>query len=186
MLLVYAMTRATQEGWGSVATLSLLGASAALLAAFVAIELRSPAPLLPMRMFRNRKLSAANATAAVIGAIAFSEFFLLTLYMQQVLGYSAIETGVGFVTVTFTIIVFSNVAQLLVTRMGVRVVLATGLTLDAIALALFTRVPVGGHYFWDLFPALLISGVGLAMSFVPVTIAGLAGVAAPTPASRRD
>jgi EmrB/QacA subfamily drug resistance transporter len=176
MLLVYAMTRATQEGWGSSATLSLLGASAALLAAFVAIELRSPAPLLPMRIFRNRMLSAANATAAVIGAIAFSEFFLLTLYMQQVLGYSAIETGVGFVTVTFTIIVFSNVAQLLVTRMGVRVVLATGLTLDAIALALFTRVPVGGHYFWDLFPALLISGVGLAMSFVPVTIAGLAGV----------
>ncbi len=176
MLLVYAMTRATQEGWGSVATLSLLGASAALLAAFVAIELRSPAPLLPMRIFRNRMLSAANATAAVIGAIAFSEFFLLTLYMQQVLGYSAIETGVGFVTVTFTIIVFSNVAQLLVTRMGVRVVLAAGLTLDAIALALFTRVPVGGHYFWNLFPALLISGVGLAMSFVPVTIAGLAGV----------
>ncbi len=176
MLLVYAMTRATQEGWGSVPTLSLLGASVVLLAAFVAIELRSPAPLLPMRMFRNRKLSAANATAAVIGAIAFSEFFLLTLYMQQVLGYSAIETGVGFAAVTFTIIVFSNVAQQLVTRLGVRSVLAAGLTLDAVALAAFTRLPVGGHYFWDLFPAFLISGVGLALSFVPVTIAGLSGV----------
>jgi Na+/melibiose symporter-like transporter len=176
MLLVYAMTRATQEGWGSVPTLSLLGASVVLLAAFVAIELRSPAPLLPMRMFRNRKLSAANATAAVIGAIAFSDFFLLTLYMQQVLGYSAIETGVGFAAVTFTIIVFSNVAQQLVTRLGVRSVLAAGLTLDAVALAAFTRLPVGGHYFWDLFPAFLISGVGLALSFVPVTIAGLSGV----------
>ena len=176
MLLVYAMTRATQDGWASVTTLSLLAASAALLVAFVAIELRSPAPLLPMRMFRNRMLSAANATAAVIGAIAFSEFFLLTLYMQQVLGYSAIETGVGFAAVTFMIIVFSNVAQRLVTRLGVRRVLAAGLTLDAVALAAFTRLPVGGHYFWDLFPAFLISGAGLAMSFVPVTIAGLAGV----------
>ena len=176
MLLVYAMTRATQEGWGSVATVSLLGASLVLLAAFVAIELRSPAPLLPMQIFRNRMLSAANATAAVIGAIAFSEFFLLTLYMQQVLGYSAIETGVGFAAVTFTIIVFSNVAQTLVTRLGVRSVLATGLTLDAVALTWFTQLPVSGHYFWDLFPAFLISGVGLALSFVPVTIAGLAGV----------
>src|SRR6476661_3669891 len=176
MLLVYAMTRATQEGWGSTATISLLGASVALLAAFVAIELRSPAPLLPMGIFRNRMLSAANATAAVIGAIAFSEFFLLTLYMQQVLGYSAIQTGVGFVAVTFTIIVFSNVAQTLVTRLGVRSVLTAGLTLDALALVLFTQLPVHGHYFWDLFPAFLISGVGLALSFVPVTIAGLAGV----------
>src|ERR1041385_4774277 len=86
MLLVYAMTRATQEGWGSVTTVSLLGASAVLLTSFLLIEMRSPAPLLPLRIFRNRMLSAANATAAMIGAIAFSEFFLLTLYMQQVLG----------------------------------------------------------------------------------------------------
>jgi hypothetical protein len=129
-----------------------------------------------MGIFRNRMLSAANATAAVIGAIAFSEFFLLTLYMQQVLGYSAIETGVAFAAVTFTIIVFSNVAQTLVTRLGVRSVLATGLSLDAAALLWFTQLPVSGHYFWDLFPAFLISGVGLALSFVPVTIAGLAGV----------
>jgi EmrB/QacA subfamily drug resistance transporter len=176
MLLVYTMTRATQAGWGSPLTLSLLCASAALIVAFVAIELRSPAPLLPMRMFRSRMLSAANATAAVIGAIAFSEFFLLTLYMQQVLGYSALETGAGFAAVTFTIIVFSNVAQTLVTRLGVRSVLTAGLTLDAVALAMFTQLHVGGHYFWDLFPALLVSGVGLALSFVPVTIAGLAGV----------
>ncbi len=176
MLLVYAMTRATEQGWGSTFTLSLLAASAALVAAFVAIELRSPAPLLPMRIFRLRPLSAANATAVVIGAIAFSQFFLLTLYMQQVLGYSAIEAGVGFAAVTGTIIVFSNVAQTLVTRFGVRRVLASGLVLDAVSLAQLTRLPVHGHYFWDLFPAFLVSGVGLALSFVPVTIAGLAGV----------
>ena len=128
MLLVYAMTRATQEGWGSTTTVSLLIASAVLLIAFVGIELRSPAPLLPMRIFRNRMLSAANATAAMIGAIAFSEFFLLTLYMQQVLRYSAVETGVGFAAMTGTIIVFSNVAQTAVTRFGVRSALTAGLT----------------------------------------------------------
>jgi EmrB/QacA subfamily drug resistance transporter len=176
MLLVYAMTRATQEGWSSTATLSLLGASVALIVAFVAIELRSPAPLLPMRIFRLRSLSAANATAVVIGAVTFSQFFLLTLYMQQVLGYSAIETGVAFAATTFTIIVFSNVAQKLVTRYGVRLVLTAGLLLDGIGLAQFTQLPVHGHYFWDLFPAFVISGVGLALSFVPVTIAGLSGV----------
>jgi EmrB/QacA subfamily drug resistance transporter len=176
MMLVYAMTRATQDGWGSTATLSLLGGSVALIAAFLAIELRSPAPLLPLRIFRTRSLSAANATAVMIGGIAFSQFFLQTLYMQDVLGYSAIRTGVGFATVTFTIIVFSNVAQRLVTRIGVRTVLATGLGLDSISLALFTQLPVNGHYFWNLFPGMLIGGVGLAFSFVPVTIAGLTGV----------
>ena len=176
MLVVYAMTRATQDGWASIATLSLLGGSVALIAAFLAIELRSPAPLLPMRIFRLRSLSAANATAVMIGGIAFSQFFLLTLYMQDVLGYSAIRTGVGFATVTFTIIVFSQVGQRLVTRFGVRSVLTAGLLLDSVSLGLFTQLPSGGHYFWNLFPGMVVGGVGLALSFVPVTIAGLTGV----------
>ena len=176
MLLVYAMTRATTDGWTSLATTGLLAASVVLLAAFLWIEARSPAPLLPLRMFRLRSLSAANATAALIGGLAFSQFFLLTLYMQRVLGYSAIETGVAFAATTFTIIVFSNVAQRLVTRLGVRVALTSGLLVDAAALSLMTQVPVAGHYFWNLFPALVLSGVGLAFSFVPVTIAGLTGV----------
>jgi EmrB/QacA subfamily drug resistance transporter len=176
MLLVYAMTRATEDGWTSLATVGLLAASAALIGAFLAIERRSPAPLLPLRIFRLRSLSAANATAALIGGLAFSQFFLLTLYMQRVLGYSAIETGVAFAATTVTIIVFSNVAQRLVTRLGVRVALTGGLLVDALALSLMTQVPVDGHYFWNLFPALILSGVGLAFSFVPVTIAGLTGV----------
>jgi len=176
MLVVYAMTRATQDGWASIATLSLLGGSVALIAAFLAIELRSKAPLLPMRIFRLRSLSAANATAVMIGGIAFSQFFLLTLYMQDVLGYSAIRTGVGFATVTFTIIVFSQVGQRLVTRFGVRSVLTAGLLLDSVSLGLFTQLPSGGHYFWNLFRGMVVGGVGLALSFVPVTIAGLSGV----------
>jgi MFS family permease len=176
MMLVYAMTRATQDGWGSTATLLLLGGSAVLIAAFLAIELRSPAPLLPMRIFRLRSLSAANATAVMIGGIAFSQFFLLTLYMQDVLGYSAIRTGVGFATMTFTIIVFSQVGQRLVTRYGVRSVLTAGLLLDSVSLAMFAQLPAGGHYFWSLFPGMVVGGIGLALSFVPVTIAGLTGV----------
>jgi EmrB/QacA subfamily drug resistance transporter len=176
MMLVYAMTRATQDGWGSTATISLLAGSAALIAAFLAIESRSPAPLLPLRIFRLRSLSAANATAVMLGGIVFSQFFLQTLYMQDVLGYSAVRTGVGFRTVTAAIIVFSNIGQRLVTRLGVRPVLTAGLALDAVSLALFTQLPVHGHYFWNLFPAMVIGGIGLGLSFVPVTIAGLAGV----------
>src|SRR5690348_6022732 len=176
MLLVYAMTRATQDGWTSTATVGLLAGAAAFLAGFVAVEARSPAPLLPLRIFRVRTLAAANATAAVIMAMAFSQFLLLTLYMQQVLGYSAVETGVAFVAITLTIMIVSNVAQALVTRVGPGPVLVVGLALDAAGLAGFARLPVDGRYFWDLFPAFMVSGVGLALSFVPVTIAGLAGV----------
>jgi EmrB/QacA subfamily drug resistance transporter len=176
MMLVYAMTRATQDGWGSAATVSLLVGSGALIAAFLAIELRSPAPLLPLRIFRLRSVTAANAAAVMVGSIAFSQFFLQTLYMQDVLGYSAIRTGVGFATMAFTIIVVSNVAQRLVTRVGARPVLTAGLLLDSVSLALFTQLPVDGHYFWNLFPGMVIGGIGLGLSFVPMTIAGLTGV----------
>ncbi len=176
MLLVYAMTRATQDGWSAPATVALLASAAVLLVGFVAIEARSRWPLLPLQIFRLRTLSAANATAMLIASVGFSEFFLLTLYLQDVLGYSAIQTGVAFVAITLTIVVMSNVAQVLVTRLGVRSVLTTGLVVSAAALVLLTRLPAGGHYFPDVFPALIVGGVGLAFSFVPVTIAGLMGV----------
>ena len=176
MLLVYAMTRATQHGWASAATIALLAGSALLLVAFVAIELRSRSPLLPMRIFRLRTLAAANATAVIVAAVGFSMFFLLTLYLQQVLRYSAIQTGVAFIAITLTIVLFSNVAQTLVTRLGARRVLTVGLLFASAALALLTRLPVHGHYFRDVLPALLLGGVGMALSFVPMTIAGLTGV----------
>jgi EmrB/QacA subfamily drug resistance transporter len=176
MLLVYGMTRAAQRGWGSDSTIALLAGSALLILAFVVIELRSQAPLLPLRLFRLRTLAAANAAGVVVAAVGFSMFFLLTLYLQQVLHYSAIQTGVAFITITLAIVVFSNVAQTLVTRLGARGVLTAGLLLAAAALALFARLPVHGHYFWDVFPALLLGGIGMALSFVPMTIAGLTGV----------
>src|SRR5204862_2008780 len=92
MLLVYAMTRATTDGWGSAMTIGLIAASVVLVLSFVAIELRSPSPLLPMRIFRSRTVSAANATMAVVAAAAFSQFFVLTLYLQDILHYSAVQT----------------------------------------------------------------------------------------------
>jgi MFS family permease len=106
----------------------------------------------------------------------FSMFFLLTLYMQEVLHYSAIKTGVAYVTITLTIVVFSGIGQALVTRLGVRRVLPVGLALSAASLVLYARLPVDGHYFFDLFPGFLLSGVGLALSFVSVSIGGLTGV----------
>jgi EmrB/QacA subfamily drug resistance transporter len=176
MVLVYALTRAAEHGWGTAETIGLLAASAALIVAFLVIELRSRAPLLPMRIFRLRTLAAANVTAFLLGTSVFSQFFLTTLYMQEVLHYSALQTGVAYIALTLTIIVLANVAQAVTTRVGPRPVMTGGLVLAAVALLLFTRLPVHGHYFFDLFPAFIISAVGLAFTFVPMTIAALAGV----------
>jgi EmrB/QacA subfamily drug resistance transporter len=176
MVLVYAMTRATEHGWGTAQTIGLLAASAALVVAFVVVEFRSKAPLLPMRIFRLRTLTASNVTGLLMGGAIFSQFFLLTLYMQQVLHYSALKTGVAYIALTLAIISFSAVSQALVTRIGIRRVLPAGLVLSAAALVLFARLPVHGSYFADLFPAFLVSGIGLALAFVPMSIGGLTGV----------
>jgi EmrB/QacA subfamily drug resistance transporter len=176
MLLVYAMTRATQHGWATAETIGLLAASVALVASFVVIELRSEAPLLPMRIFRLRTLAASNLSGVLLAGAVFSQFFLLTLYMQQVLHYSALKTGVSYVALTLSIIAFSGIAQALATRVGIRPVLTAGLVLSAGGLVLYAQLPVHGHYFWDLFPAFLLSGIGLALAFVPMSIGALTGV----------
>src|SRR6266496_2410974 len=134
MLLVYAMTRAAQHGWATASTIGLLAASTGLIVAFVVIELRSQAPLLPMRIFRLRTLATSNATQFLVAASLFSQFFLLTLYMQQVLHYSAMQTGVAYITLTLAIITVSTVAQAIVTRVGIRPILPVGLVLSAAAL----------------------------------------------------
>jgi len=178
MLLVYSLTRATTHGWGSGSTIVLLAVSAALIVGFLVIELRSRAPLLPLGIFRLRTLSGSNVTGLLLAAALFSQFFLLTLYMQQVLHYSALKTGVAYVGITLTIIIVSAVAQALVTRIGVRPLLPIGMALAAVALVLYARLPVHGHYFTDLFPAFLIGGVGMALVFVPMSIGALTGVRA--------
>jgi EmrB/QacA subfamily drug resistance transporter len=176
MLLVYGMTRATQHGWVTAETIGLLVGAAALIAAFFGVELRSKAPLLPLRIFRLRTLTGSNVSGLLMGGAIFSQFFLLTLYMQEVLHYSALETGVAYIGLTLSIIVFSAASQALVTRIGVRRVLPVGLALSTVALVLFARLPVHGDYFTDLFPAFLVSGIGLALAFVPMSIGALTGV----------
>src|SRR4029077_18405552 len=176
MLLVYGMTRATQHGWGTPETIGLLAGSGVLISSFFLIESRSKAPLLPLRIFRLRTLAGSNLSALIATGAVFSQFFLLTLYMQQVLHYSALKTGVAYVGLTLTTIALSAAAQGLVTKLGVRRILPVGLGLSTVALVLFAQLPVAGHYFWDLFPGFIISGLGLAFVFIPMSIGALTGV----------
>jgi EmrB/QacA subfamily drug resistance transporter len=176
MLLVYALTRATTHGWTAPATVALLAGALGLVAVFLAVEQRSPAPLLPLRIFRRSALASANATMTLVGAVTFSEFFVLTLYFQDVLRYSAVETGTAFSGFALAVVASSNLAQPVVTRIGVRATLTTGLTISATSVAILSRLPVDGRYFQDLFPAFVLGGAGLGLTYVCVTIAGLGGV----------
>jgi MFS family permease len=132
--------------------------------------------LLPLRILRLRTLVGSNLSAIIATGAVFSQFFLLTLYMQQVLHYSALRTGVAYIALTLTTIALSTVAQGLVTRLGVRVVLPAGLALSTVALVLFAQLPVDGHYFTNLFPGFIVSGLGLAFVFIPMSIGALTGV----------
>jgi MFS family permease len=151
--------------------------SAVLAAVFVVVERRAEAPLLAVRVFRGNRLATANVVTAIIASIAFSQFFLLTLYLQHVLHYSAAESGVAFAAIAVTVAITSNVAQRLVTLFGPRRVLAGGLLLAAASEGLLVRLPVDGRYLTDLLPSFVLIGLGMGVSFVAVTIAGLQGVA---------
>jgi EmrB/QacA subfamily drug resistance transporter len=176
--LVYAITQAGQKGWLSPETLGVVAASLVLLGAFVGWELRHPEPLMRFGILQTRTVSGANVAGFILGTALFSMFLMLTLYMQQVLGYSAMKTGVAYLAVAGTAIVWSGVAGQLVSRFGVKPVLVTGMTALTAGLLYFTQVSVGGSYVRDLLPGFLIVGVGIGFSFVPISIAALAGVRA--------
>ena len=178
-LLVYAISKAPDVGWGSARTIVLLIGSVIVLAAFVVIELRESAPLMPFSIFRNRSLTAANVVALLMGMVIFANFFVLTLYVQQVLGWSPLRTGVTFLATAGTTVLWAGVAQALTTRFSARPVIVAGLLTLAVALYLYTRIPVNGHFWPNLLPAYLIFAAGLALTFIPVSIAALAGVAQP-------
>jgi EmrB/QacA subfamily drug resistance transporter len=175
-LLVYTMIDATNVGWGSTQTIVLLIVSVALLAAFVLIELRSRAPLVPFRVFKLPNITGANVSGLLIGASLFSMFFFVSLYMQQVLHYSPLKSGFSYLPLALTIIVSAGVASQLVTKFGFKPILASGLGLVAIGLLLFSRIPVDGTFAADVLPASLVAAAGLGFSFVPVTIAAVSGV----------
>jgi EmrB/QacA subfamily drug resistance transporter len=176
--LVYAITQAGREGWLGTQTLSFFAASLVLLVGFVAWELRYPEPLMRLGILQTRTVSGANVAGFIVGTAMFSMFLMLTLYMQQVLGYSAMKTGVAYLAVAGTAIIWSAVAAQLVTRLGVKPVLVIGMTTLTAGLVYFTQVSVGGSYLGDLLPGFLLIGVGIGFSFVPISIAALAGVQA--------
>ena len=177
VLLVYALVEAPDVGWGDVRTIFLFAGSAVLLAAFALIESRHRAPLVPLRFLRSRTLVGANAVMLLIGAVAVGMPFVLTLYGQQVLGYSALKFGVGSVVLAAGATVGAIVGQAAVLRAGFRTVAATGMALMGAGSLLLTQVSVSGSYVGDIFFGLLVFGPGVGLAFVPATVAALAGVA---------
>ena len=175
-LLAYAFLDASSSGWGSTKIVSLLAASAALIAIFVAIELRSKAPLVPFRIFRVRTLTGANIVGLLLGASLFSMFYFISLYMQQVLGYSAIHAGLSYLPLAVTIIVAAGLGGQLVTRFGFKPILAAGMLFVAAGLVWFSQVSVGGGFLTDILGASLLAAIGLGFGFVTSTIAAVAGV----------
>jgi EmrB/QacA subfamily drug resistance transporter len=174
--LVYAITQAGQEGWLAARTIGVLVGSLVLLVGFVVWELRHSDPLMRFGILRTRTVSGANVAGFIMGTAMFSMFLMLTLYMQQVLGYSAMKTGVAYLAVAGTAIVWSTVAAQLVTRIGVKPVLVVGMAMLTAGLLYFTQVSASGTYARDLLPGFLVIGVGIGFSFVPITIAALAGI----------
>jgi EmrB/QacA subfamily drug resistance transporter len=175
-VLVYALVEAPDAGWGSAQTLALLGAAIALLGAFVVIERRSAAPLVPFSIFRLRTLTGANVVGVLTGASLFSMFFFISLYMQNVLGYSAIKAGVSYLPLAVSIILAAGVASALVTRIGFKPVLATGMLLIAAGLVWFSQISADGGFLTDVLGPSLVAAVGLGFAFVPQTIAAVSGV----------
>ena len=176
VLLVYALVEAPNVGWGSAQTILLVAGSAGLFAAFALIESRHSAPLVPLRVLRSRTLVGANAVMLLIGAVAVGMPLVLTLYGQQVLGYSAVTFGVGSVVLAAGAAVGAIVAQAAVLKAGFRTVAATGMALMGAGSLLLTQVSVSGSYFGDIFFGLLVFGPGVGLAFVPATVAALAGV----------
>jgi EmrB/QacA subfamily drug resistance transporter len=177
VLLVDAVAQAPQYGWGAPRTVGVLAASAALLAAFLVIESRVKDPILPLRIFRLRTLAGANAAGLLFGGSFFAFFFVSTLYMQQVLHYSALQSGVAWLATSLTSIALAGLSQLLVTRGGGKIVMTIGMILIGAGLIWAAQVPTRGHYVGNLLGPFAVVGAGTAFAVIPISIAALAGVA---------
>jgi EmrB/QacA subfamily drug resistance transporter len=177
-LLVLGIVRTDTSGWGSSLTLAFIGAGVALLGYFVAHEgWVAKAPLMPLRIFRSRTLSVANVTVTLLGAASFAMWFFLTLYLQEVMHYSALKAGLAFLPMTLCIVAGSTLASRVVQRTGAKPLLVLGMALLAAGLALFVRIPVHGSYLGDVLGASLLTALGIGLSFVTGTIGAVSGVA---------
>jgi EmrB/QacA subfamily drug resistance transporter len=178
LVLVYALSQAPQYDWGSVRTIALLAVAAALMLAFLAIETRVEAPLLPLRIVRLPTVAGANAVGLLLGASFFGFIFVGTLYMQQVFGYSALQTGLAWLAASVTSVALAGLSQALVTRVSAKLVMAVGMGLIGGGILWTTAAPVDGRFWHDLAGPFFVAGAGTAFAFIPVSIAALAGIAA--------
>jgi EmrB/QacA subfamily drug resistance transporter len=175
-LLVYSVSEAPNRGWTSGWTILLLGLSVVLLIAFLVVESRAKHPLMPFQIFRVHTVAGANVAGLLLGAVVFANFFLLTLYVQNVLHWSPLRTGLTFVATAGSAVLWAGLAQMLVTKIGAKKVMAAGFIATIAGLLWFTQMPVNGSYVSDLLPGYLLIGFALPFSFIPVSIAALAGV----------
>ena len=175
-LLVYAIVEANDAGWGSAQTIGLLAVSAALLALFVLVETRSRSPLMPFRIFRLRSLTGANAAGLMLGGAMFGTFFVITLYLQQVLGFSPLEAGVAWLATSLTALGSAIGSQALVTKLGTKGPLVAGLVVAAVGIGLLSRVTAGGDYFPEVALPMIVLGLGMGSAFVSISIGALEGV----------
>jgi EmrB/QacA subfamily drug resistance transporter len=178
VLLAYAIAQAPLVGWGQPRTIAELGIGAALLAAFLVIESRGESPLMPLRIFRLQTLAGANAVGFLLGASFYSFIFIGTLYMQQVLGFSALQGGFAWAASGIASMLFAGISQALVTKISAKLVMAFGMTVLGVGIFWAAQAPVHGHFLGNLFgPFLVAVGMGTAFTFIPIQIAALAGVA---------
>jgi EmrB/QacA subfamily drug resistance transporter len=176
VVLVFAIVKSQAYGWGSARTIGLLGAGVAILAVFVAIERRSPAPLMRLSIFRIRTLAVADLVLLLVGSGLFGMFFFASLYVQEILGYSPLRAGLAFLPVTAGIVIGAGIAQQLIRRLGVRNVAVVGVAIAAAGLAVLTQLPVHGSYLGNLLSGLFPMSIGMGLAFVPITLLGTGAV----------
>jgi EmrB/QacA subfamily drug resistance transporter len=177
-LLVYAISKAPDNGWGSGSTISYLAVSVALLVAFLVIETRATHPLLPFSIFRIRTVAGANIVGLLLGAVTFANFFVLTLYVQQVLHYSALKAGVAFAVTAGSAVLWAGLAQFLVTKIGAKTVMVIGFVAMTGGMLWYSQIPTHASFASDLLPGYLLVGLALPFTWIPVSVAALAGIEA--------
>ncbi len=176
IVIVFAIVKSTAWGWGSPKTIGLMAAGLALLALFVVLERRSPAPLVRLSIFRIRTLAVADVVLLLVASGMFGMFFFASLYVQEILGYSPLKAGLAFLPVTAGIVIGAGLAQPLVRRIGVRNVALIGVSLATVGMIVLTQLPVHGSYLGDLLSGLLPMSIGMGLTFVPITLLGTGGV----------